>query len=82
MKTRICPALIASKVLKSYEGYVNDNDSKETIRSQADQFEQYAVECLKRCYDYDEEKACEIAVRRNYLFGGVSCLQVRFEIKN
>ena len=41
---------------------------KKVIRSQANQFELYAIECLKRCYDYDEEKTCEIAVRRIYLF--------------
>jgi hypothetical protein len=77
MQSRICAALIASKILKSYLEYANDNESKDILRSQADQFEEYACECLKHCYNYDEEKACEIAIRRINLFGGVTCLQVR-----
>ncbi|CAF1216246.1 unnamed protein product, partial [Rotaria magnacalcarata] len=76
MQTRICAALIASKVLKSFKDFATDNESKEVLHSQAEQFEQYAIESLKCCYNYDEEKACEIAIRRIYLFGGVSCLQV------
>ncbi|CAF3990732.1 unnamed protein product [Rotaria sordida] len=76
MQTRICAALIASKILKSYEGYAYDNESKEFFHSHAEQFEIYANEFLKHCYSYDEEKACEIAIRRINIFGGVSCLQV------
>jgi len=77
MQTRICPALIASKILKSYQKVASDNESKDELCSQADQFEEYANELLKRCYNSDEEIACEIAIRRIYLFGGVSCLQVK-----
>jgi len=77
MQTRICAALIASKVLKSYQKLAHDNELKDVLSSQADQFEEYANEFLKNCYHYDEEKACEIAVRRINLFGGVSCLQVQ-----
>ena len=76
MRTRICAALIASKIFKSYLNYANDNESKDLLRDQAEQFETYANESLKRCYNYDEEKACEIAIRRIDLFGAVSCLQV------
>ncbi|CAF4117301.1 unnamed protein product [Rotaria sp. Silwood2] len=76
METRICALLIASKVFKSYLNFALDNESKDVLRSQADQFEEYANECLKCCYNYDEEKACEIAIRRINIFGGVSCLQV------
>ncbi|CAF3293085.1 unnamed protein product [Rotaria socialis] len=76
MQTRICAALIASKILKSFKEFATDNESKEVLHSQAEQFEQYAIESLKCCYNYDEEKACEIAIRRIYIFGGVSCLQV------
>ena len=76
MRTRICAALIASKILKSYVHYAHDNESKDALRSQADQFEEYACDALKCCYNFDEETACEIAIRRIDLFGGVSCLQV------
>jgi hypothetical protein len=76
METRICAALIASKVLKSYLYFALDNESKDVLRLQANQFEDYANECLKSCYNFDEEKACEIAIRCIHIFGGVSCLQV------
>jgi len=76
METRICAALIASKLFKSYLHFALDNELKDVLYSQANQFEEYANECLKCCYNYDEEKACEIAIRRINIFGGVSCLQV------
>ena len=76
MKNRICAALIASKVFKSYISYAQDNESKELLTSQGEQFETYANECLKSCYNYEEETACEIAIRRINLFGSVTCLQV------
>ncbi|CAF0911252.1 unnamed protein product [Rotaria sp. Silwood1] len=76
METRICALLIASKIFKSYFNFAVDNESKDVLRSQADQFEEYANECLKCCYNYDEERACEIAIRRINIFGGLSCLQV------
>ena len=76
METRISAALIASKIFKSYVHFALDNESKDVLRSQASQFEEYANECLKSCYNYDEEKAGEIAIRRLNIFGGVTCLQV------
>ena len=79
METRICAALIASKVFKSYLYFALDNESKDLLQSLANQYEEYANECLKSCYNYDEEKACEIAIRRINIFGGVSCLQVKIK---
>ncbi|CAF1249047.1 unnamed protein product [Adineta ricciae] len=76
MQTRICAALIASKILKCYIEYARDNDSKDALSSEAEQFEDYAIKCLRFCYNYDESIACEIAIRRINIFGGVSCLQV------
>ncbi|CAF4466447.1 unnamed protein product, partial [Didymodactylos carnosus] len=83
MQNRICASLIASKVFKTfYSIYAADNDSKETVKQLADNFESYACECLKCCYNYDEEKACEIAIRRIKLFGGVSCIQIAVDADN
>ncbi|CAF4285885.1 unnamed protein product [Rotaria sp. Silwood2] len=76
MQTRTCAALIASKIFKSYEDYAYDNESKDVLHGQAEEFEEYANQSLKCCYNLDEEKACEIAIRRIKLLGGVSCLQV------
>ena len=66
------------KILKSYLAYAHDNESKEYLCGYADQFEEYACGSLKCCYNFDEEKACEIAIRRIHLFGSVTCLQVTF----
>lgn len=76
MKTRICASLIASKIYKSYLKTVADNESKEVLISCANEFENYACEALKYCYNYDEDKACEIAIRRIPIYGAVTCLQV------
>ena len=76
MRTRICSCLIASKIFKSYIQYAADNETKEILNIKANEFEHYAEECLKYCYNYDEDKACEISIRRLDLFGGVTCLQV------
>ncbi|CAF1230161.1 unnamed protein product [Rotaria sordida] len=76
MQTRICAALIASKILKSYKNFAYDNEKKDALSRQAEQFEIYANECLKYCYNYNEETAHEIAIRSINIFGGVSCLQV------
>ena len=77
IQTRICAALIASKVMKTYQTYAHDTESKDQFSAQASYFEDYANECLKCCYNGDEDIACEIAIRRINLFGAVSCLQVR-----
>jgi len=76
MNTRICAALIASKISKSYLSFAFDNESQDILRLQADQFEEYANECLKSCYNYDEDKACEIAIRQIHIFGDVSSVQI------
>lgn len=76
MQNRICAALIASKIMKSYEDICHDNESKELFTTQANDFEGYAIDCLRRCYDCDEDLACELAIRRVDLFGSVTCLQV------
>lgn len=76
METRICALLIASKIFRSYLRFASDNESKDELASRVKEFEEYATECLKCCYNFDEEQACEIAIRRIDIYGGVSCLQV------
>jgi hypothetical protein len=83
MQTRICAALIASKVMKSYQKLAHDNELKDKLFTRANEFEEYAIESLQWCYTYHEDRACEIAIRSIHLFGGVTCLQVKkqFHIK-
>lgn len=76
MKTRICSALIASKILKSLVTYAPDANSRQTILTEADQFETYAIECVRCAYAYDPNQACELIIRRLDLYGGVTCLQM------
>jgi hypothetical protein len=76
MKTRICSALIASKILKSLAAYAPDQAAKDTLYNKADEFETYAIEFVRCSYCYDKHQACELIIRRLDLYGGVTCLQM------
>jgi hypothetical protein len=76
MKTRLCSALMASKILKSFTRYAPDHDSEGKLNSEADDFEIYAIECIRCSYLYDREQACELIMRRIDLYGGITCLQM------
>lgn len=77
MKYRICPALIATKVLKAYHKKAVYGELKKGYEKDAQYFEQYAIRCLDQCNDEDPEKACEIILQQNPLYGHVTCLQVQ-----
>jgi hypothetical protein len=76
MRTRICSALIATKILKSLAKYAPDHDSKDKLSSEADEFEMYAIECVRCSYFYDHQQVCELIIRRVDLYGEVTCLQM------
>ncbi len=76
MKTRICSALIASKILKSLAAYAPDQDAKDTLYAKASDFETHAIEFVRCSYLYDKYQACELIMRRVDLYGGVTCLQM------
>ncbi|CAF4099402.1 unnamed protein product [Adineta steineri] len=76
MKTRICSALIASKILKSLIKYAPDHDLRDKLNLEAEDFEMYAIECIRCSYLYDREQASELIMRRVNLYGGVTCLQM------
>jgi len=76
MKYRICPALIATKILKKYHEKAPYGNLKDKYLESANDFEQYAINCLDKCDDYDVDLACEIILQRNELYGYVTCLQV------
>lgn len=82
MKTRLCSALIASKILKSFIPYGPDQNSKEKLSSEADDFETYAIECIRCSYFYDRGQACELIMRRVDLYGEVTCLQMAIAANN
>lgn len=76
MKYRICPALIATKILKEYYEKASYGDLKRKYLESAKYFEQYAMKCLDRCDAHDFELADQIIFQRNELYGYITCLQV------
>jgi len=76
MKTRICSALIASKILKSLAYYAPDHESKESLFSEANVFETYAIEFVRCSYVYHKQQTCELIIRQVNLYGNVTCLQM------
>ncbi|CAF3490813.1 unnamed protein product [Rotaria sp. Silwood2] len=76
MKTRICSALIASKILKSLARYALDHQSKSTLNDEADEFEMCAIECVRCAYFYDAEQTCEVILRRVGVYENVTCRQM------
>ncbi len=76
MKYRICPALIATKIFKQYYRKAPYGDLNKSYDESATYFEQYAINCLNKCDEKDEAKACEIILQRNELYGYATCLQV------
>lgn len=76
MKYRICPALIATKILKQYYQRAIYGELKDGYQKSAEYFEHYAINCLDKCDDHDVDQACEIILQQNELYGYVTCLQV------
>lgn len=76
MKTRICSALIASKILKSLATYAPDQIASEILVSKANEFENHAIELVRCSYLYDKYQTCELIIRRVNLYGGITCLQM------
>jgi hypothetical protein len=76
MKYRICPALIASKILRQYHHEAPYGELKDNYKKKAKYFEDYAITCLDICDDHDVNKSCEIILQQNKLYGYISCFQV------
>ncbi len=75
-KYRICPALIATKILKQYYHKAAYGELKNGYMESAKYFEKYAIDCLNKCDENNVDQACEIVLQRNELYGYVTCLQV------
>jgi hypothetical protein len=76
MKYRICPALIATTILKKYYRKASYGKIKNGYMESAKYFEKYAIDCLHKCDENNVDQACEIILQRNELYGYVTCLQV------
>jgi len=74
---RICTALIARKILKSFrDTYAVYSDKKIEYTQSMNYFEDYAIDCVTQCYKNDQDQACELVLRQCELLGNVTCLQV------
>jgi hypothetical protein len=74
---RLCAALIARKILKSFrDHYAIYSDKKAEYTKSMNDFEDYAIECVKLCYKNNPHKACELVLRQSEIFGNLTCLQV------
>ncbi|CAF1146199.1 unnamed protein product [Adineta steineri] len=82
LKTRICSALIASKILKSLAAYAPDQVAKDTLFAKANDFETYAIEFVRCAYINGRHKTCELIMRCTNLYGGVTCLQMAIAADN
>ncbi|CAF3783975.1 unnamed protein product [Rotaria socialis] len=82
MKYRICPALIATKILKKYYTKADYGHLKDDYLEKAKYFEQYAIDCLAASGDHNIKQACEIILQQNELYGYVTCLQVASDAKD
>lgn len=78
LKHRICAALIASQILKSYANLSSYDHIKEKYQHSADYFQTYAIQCLALCFANDATKTCQIILRSHPLYAQQSCLRVRF----
>lgn len=76
IRSRICAALIASTLFKEYSKLSSTADLKEKFVRQALDFESYAAMSLDKCYEYNEQRTCELLLRQIPLFGNITCIQV------
>ncbi|UJR29010.1 hypothetical protein I4U23_010228 [Adineta vaga] len=76
VRSRICASLIASAIFKEYADSSHSVDLTDKFRIQSLEFETYAATVLDKCYEYNDERACELLLRQIPLLGNVTCMQV------
>lgn len=76
IRSRICAALLASALFKKYSQLSPTVDIQDKFRIQSLEFETYAAISLDKCYEYNENHACELLLRQIPLFGNITCIQV------
>lgn len=76
LKYRICPALLATKILKAYHEKAVYGELKDEYKQSIDYFEKYAIDCLEECSSRDADRACQVVVQQNEIYGYITCIQV------
>ncbi|CAF1576811.1 unnamed protein product, partial [Didymodactylos carnosus] len=83
LKSRICAALIASKILKMFSKKTTiDLQLREQLSRESDEFDLIATKFINSCYEYKEDLACELLLRPVPLFGNVTCTQIAIANEN
>jgi hypothetical protein len=78
LKSRIGPALIAAVIAKRISLEISDHEYlRHTFRNQADNYANYATQCIEDCQKYNEQYACELLLRERLLYGNATYMQVR-----
>ncbi|CAF3804623.1 unnamed protein product [Rotaria sp. Silwood1] len=72
MEYRICSALIATKIVKEYHSAASYGELKDDYKVAAKYFEKYAIDYLDKCDDENADRACEIILQQNELYGYVA----------
>ncbi|CAF3846831.1 unnamed protein product [Rotaria sp. Silwood1] len=65
-----------NKNLKKLSFSSNFGELKDSYKKNIKYFEQYAINCLDKYDDHDINRACNIVLQQNELYGYVTCLQV------
>ncbi|CAF0820629.1 unnamed protein product [Adineta steineri] len=76
IRTRICAALSCAAILRNRVSQTVTSDKHHLYKQQAQDFENYAIDCINTCYSKNERKACELLIREQPLFGKITCMQV------
>jgi len=84
MKDRICGALIATEILSHLRDTSADavyGDKKDDLTHWINYFEQYAINCIDLCFKNDPNMARILTIQRVEMFGDVTCLQVKKNLR-
>ncbi|UJR23620.1 hypothetical protein I4U23_026606 [Adineta vaga] len=82
IRTRICAALSCAAILKHRANRAATNDRRHFYKQQAQDFENYAIDCINICYSKNEQKACELLIREQPLYGKITCMQMAISSQN
>ena len=77
IRSRIIASLIGAGItsrLVSTKGGCVDQWHK--FHKQSKDYEQFARQCIDVCYKQNEQRACQLLLRKIPLFGNVTCMQV------
>ncbi|CAF1493524.1 unnamed protein product [Adineta ricciae] len=76
IESRMIAALIAACIAQRLSRAADTLDVQHRYKEYAKEYEAYATECAKKCYEHNERLACQLMLRENQIFGNMTCMQV------